>query len=396
MLRFFLATALAVSLAGCRGTPPTLEQAVAQYAGSPTPNRATEAVVASGTARVFVLELSLPTGVTLVDATEADDRAEKRSAAALDLEVTETKIALGLVEAPAWSRSTETFTEEGYQNLLKQGGRVAPGSKLKREVSLGNEGGRTVEHVSYTGTFESPSDARFEKVGRPRAEAAAYWKPMLDEQRATLAALAPAPAKSRSAPYEMRARWRYVTFDSPPASMEDAALYTATAAGPCVACMNAATKHDAVFLYGFGAAGVDPGKFTPAQLAAGVALTDAKISIGSIVERDRLTVARPSAARLTLRLEKSCPARVVRIDDTLVVDNGSGVIAVPRTDAVFWHELRDATCAKNPTTVRDVVGPAPPPIPAGVTRNNPAEFWISQHKAELARLERHEFKLAPP
>lgn len=385
----FVTGAIALSLTGCRNMPsPALDETL-------TSSPSAETVVASGNAQVFVLELSLPKGVTLMDAKEADERTAKRAVAALDLEVTEKKIALGLVEEHAWSRHTMTLSEEGYRNLLKRGGRVAPGG-LKREVSRGGEGGKTVEYVSYTGTFETPSEGRYEKVGRPRAEAAAYWKSTLDTQRATLAALGPEPRKKKAAPYEVRARWRYVTFDPPPRSLEDAQLQGGASTGAIGACMNEATKRRAVYLRGFGAPGVDPGKFTPAQLAAGVGLPDAVIRIASIVERDPWTVERPTAGRLMLRLEKSCPARVVRVDDTVVVSNGSGIIAVPQREAHSWYELRDATCLKDPTTMREVFGPAPAPIPGNEVRNNPVEFWISQHKAELERLERKQFKLALP
>lgn len=340
---------------------------------------------------MFVLELSLPKGMTYLDATEADEKTEKRAAAALALEVTEKKIALGLVEGPVWERHEMRISEARYKELLARGARVSRDVALKREVSRGSGG----DHVTYIGTFEIPSDGSFEQVGRPRAEAAAFWKPMLDQQRATLAALAPAPAVKPATPYEVRARWRYVVFDPPPPSLEGVDLSGTGPEGTCVACLNEAKKRGAIFLWTLGAPGVDLSTRTADDLWRGVALHEASITIGTIFDKVARTVRRPTAGRLSLRQEASCPARVVRLEQTLLVGNGSGVIAVPDYQERVWHELRDATCAIEPTRTEEIFGPAPP-VPEGIVQTSPARFWISQHEAELARLARKQFKLSLP
>jgi len=103
-----------------------------------------------------------------------------------------------------------------------------------------------------------------------------------------------------------------------------------------------------------------------------------------------------TTGRLTLRRVTRCPAHLVRVDQTLVVDTGSGVIAVPRREAQTWHELRDAACAGKGYTVHEVLGLPPPPRPPDVVKNQPARFWIEQHRAELARLKRGESKQQLP
>ena len=84
----------------------------------------------------------------------------------------------------------------------------------------------------------------------------------------------------------------------------------------------------------------------------------------------------------------------MRVEDTLVIDKGSAVIAVPHREAQTWHELRDAACVAAVDLVHEVFGPSRP-LPSD-TAKNPARFWIEQHRAELARLERGEFKQTPP
>jgi hypothetical protein len=80
------------------------------------------------------------------------------------------------------------------------------------------------------------------------------------------------------------------------------------------------------------------------------------------------------------------------MEGTLVIDKGSDVIAVPHREAQTWHELRDAACVGTVGPVHEVIGPSRPLLPD--TGKNPARFWIEQHRAEIARLERGEFKQA--
>jgi hypothetical protein len=90
----------------------------------------------------------------------------------------------------------------------------------------------------------------------------------------------------------------------------------------------------------------------------------------------------------------SCPARVVRVDDTVVVGKGADVIAVPYRDAQTWHELRDAACVVMVDLKHEAFGPSQPLPPD--TAKSSARFWIGEHRAELARLKRGDFKQALP
>jgi hypothetical protein len=348
--------------------------------------------VADVTANVFVLELWLPEGLSRADAEAAETRALQREAAELELKVTETKVELGLVEETRWLRSTVTLTEEGFQRLAQRGSRVVPGTEVRRTTSLrAGPDGQPVETHSYTVTVESPA-GRYEVAGRPRAEAAGYWALALKAQRAGLAALPPAEER-RPERLELRERWRYVTVSPPLPQLEEGGFHTNTSDGQgCRACAEKAHKRHARYLGSFGAPGVDPTTLPAGDLDAGIELGDAVF--GDAAEAERIRVERPSAGRLTLRRTATCPARVVRVEDTLLIHMGSGVIGVPHREAQTWHELRDAACAGTVDAVHEVFGLSRP-LPRDTVKN-PARFWIEQHRAELARLKRGEFKPPPP
>jgi hypothetical protein len=70
---------------------------------------------------VFVLERSLPEGLSRADAEAAETRALQREAAGLALRVTEIKVELGLVEETRWHRKSMTLTEEGFQGPARRG-----------------------------------------------------------------------------------------------------------------------------------------------------------------------------------------------------------------------------------------------------------------------------------
>ena len=110
--------ALGVAGCGCRGGPGNGTGARGASLGGFGP--AVTTPLADVTANVFVLELSLPEGLSRADAQAAETRALRREAAELELKVTETKVELGLVEETRWLRKTVTLTEEGFRGLARR------------------------------------------------------------------------------------------------------------------------------------------------------------------------------------------------------------------------------------------------------------------------------------
>ena len=113
------AVALGVAGCGCRAGPGNGTGARGASLGGFGP--AVTTPVADVTANVFVLELSLPEGLSRADAEAAETRALQREVAELALKVTETKVELGLVEKTRWNRRTMTLTEEGFQGFRSAG-----------------------------------------------------------------------------------------------------------------------------------------------------------------------------------------------------------------------------------------------------------------------------------
>jgi hypothetical protein len=351
--------------------------------------------VAEVTANVFVLELWLPEGLSRADAEAAETRSLQHEAAELALKVTETKIGLGLVEKTRWSRRTMTLTEEGFRGLARRGSRLVPGAEIRRSTSRGaGRNGQPVETHSYTVTVESPT-GRYEVAGRPRAEAERFWGPALEEQRATLAALPP-PESRPEGRLEVRERWRYVAVHPPVSQLEEVQLYSRTRDGQfCRACADKAHKRNALYLSSLGTPGVDPATLPAGALEAGIEIEGREVVFGGTDQDDPIRVGRPSPGRLTLRRAASCPARIVRVEDTPIIHWGADVIAFPHREDQTWHELRDAACVvEEGGPAHEVFGPSRP-LTAD-TAKNPARFWIDQHRAELARLERGELKQALP
>jgi hypothetical protein len=350
--------------------------------------------VAEVTANVFVLELSLPEGLSRADAEAADTRALQREAAQLALKVTETKIGLGLVEKTRWARRTVTLTEEGFQGLARRGSRVVPGTEVRRSTTRGaGSNGQPVETHSYTVTVESPA-GRYEEAGRPRAEAEKFWAPALAEQRATLAALPP-PEDRPPGRLELRERWRYVTVSPPVPELEGVAFHTLTRFREvCGACAEKARERHALFLRSLGSPGVEAAALPKAALDGGIDIEQPEVAFGGADEADPTRVERTPSGRLSLRKIASCPARIVRVEDTVVVGRSADVIAVSYRDAQTWHELRDAACVVTIDPKHEVFGPSQ--VVPRDTAKNPARFWIGEHRAELARLERGDFKQALP
>jgi hypothetical protein len=82
----------------------------------------------------------------------------------------------------------------------------------------------------------------------------------------------------------------------------------------------------------------------------------------------------------------------VRVEDTVVIGKSADVIAVPYRDAQTWHELR-GDCVRGGDQTHEGGGPARS-LPPDAARKT-ARFQIGEHRAELARLERREFKQLP-
>jgi len=383
--------ALGVASGGCTGKPGIGAGRGASLGGL---GPAVTTPVADVTASVFVLELSLPAGVSRADAEAAETRALQREAAELALKVTETKVELGLIEQTRWSRGTMTLTEEGLQGLARRGSRVVPGTEIRRSTSRrAGPNGQSVDSHSYTVTVESPT-GRYEVAGRPRAEAEKFWAPALQSQRATLAALPP-PESARPGRLELRERWRYVTVLPPVPQLEGVRLHSNTRDGQfCRACADKALKRRALYLSSLGTPGVDLATLPSGALDAGIEPEGPQVIFGGTDQADPIRVERPSDGRLTLRRAASCPGRIVRVEDTVIIHWGSDVIRWPRREDQTWHELRDAECIGPAGPLHETFGPSRwiPPN----TVKQPARFWIEQHRAELARLERGELKQALP
>jgi hypothetical protein len=353
--------------------------------------------VAEVTADVLVLELWLPEGVSTAAAEAAETRALEREAALLALEVTRTKIELGVVEETRWSRGTMTLTEEGLENLRKRGGRVVPGTETRTSISVGSDrDGRPVETRSYTVTVESPA-GRHEVAGRPRAEAERHWQPTLALQRAALAALPPPDDRPKGS-LEVRERWTYVVASPAPPELDGSPLSTKQRNGEvCRACADLAHGRQALFLSSFGTPGVDPATLPAGTLDAGLEIEERQFVFGGVHDRETIRLERPAGGRLVLRRAARCAGRVVRVEDTLTVGRTADVIAVPIREAHTWHELRDADCVRADRLRHEVFGPPPPPrLPGSMTRNHPARFRVEEHRREIARLRRGEFKRPPP
>jgi hypothetical protein len=339
------------------------------------------------------LELWLPEGLSRADAEAAETRALQRRAAELELRVTETKVERGLVEETRWVRKTMTLTEEAYHGLGRRGARLAPGTAIRRSTTRGTgPSGQPVETHSYTVTVESPG-GRYEVAGRPRAEAERYWAPALQAQRAALGALPP-PEGHAPGRLEVRERWRYVTVSPPVPQLEGVVFHTLTRFRQvCGRCADTARERQALFLRSLGSAGVDAGAFARGALDAGIEIEGREVVFGGVDDGEPVRVEPLSAGRLTLRQMASCPAHVVRVEDTVVIGHSADVIAVPYRDAQTWHELRGA-CVGGGEKRHVVFGPSQR-LPPDAARK-PARFWIEQHQAELDRLERGELKQPLP
>jgi hypothetical protein len=323
-------------------------------------NRQTEALEA-GTANVFVLEVSLPAGLTQAEQDALDDRRLRREVAALELQVSERKQAKGLVVRERWSTQ-----EVGFPASQLSEHRLAPDAGVIHETI---DGEPWVRATILRGPFEA------EVAGLPREEVDAAWAPVLERQRATLAAIDAEPVAAPR-PLEVAERIRFVTLYPPAPMIEEAGFSD----DRCSACLQAAARHRAIYTRSLGFLPFQPRAVLRAQLEEGLPLTGS-VSFGSVAEASSSSVDVPSSGRAVVRLEKSCPATLVEVRDTVTVGTGSGVIAVPVREERGWTELRDATCAGSGETQRVVVGRG-----AVVARSgqNPLSSRVMQLRAVLA------------
>lgn len=162
----------------------------------------------------------------------------------------------------------------------------------------------------------------------------------LQALRDELAALDETPKRAAAEGLEVREQLEFVVLYPQVPMIEERGF---SSDPTCAACLDAAARHRAIPLRSFGSPGLDLRTVDRASLEAGVRLTGA-ISVGSIEESNTASVHVPSQGKAVLKLVRSCPAKVVRVDDTLTVGTGSGVIAVPRREERSWHELREAGC----------------------------------------------------
>lgn len=124
----------------------------------------------------------------------------------------------------------------------------------------------------------------------------------------------------------------------------------------CKPCAREAIANHAVLMRSSGFSPVDLQTVTHEQLVAGVEL-HGHFSVGSASESNTISLAAPPEGRATVRLVESCKAKVLRVEKKLNAGNGGGVIAVPNYVEHAWYELREAPCAGDGTTTRNLVGP---------------------------------------
>lgn len=390
MDRRLLLLPLVLGASACCCDPPFVRELVddpgARARGAPAQ--------ATVTVRRFALELHLPPGSSAQQLAEAEERALEREAAELALKVTERKVELGLIEVPTLSAPRRiSLTEEGFRRWEREGGRILADAGIERETIHSYRDGREVTEHRYTFTAQTELGRREER-GRPREEAERYWRPVLERQRAALAALpaaAPLPAESER-PLELRERWRFVTLGERLPLLEEGGFHSRTRRGHvCGTCIARAERGGGIFVRSYGEPGLDLGAVPAEELAAGVALEAGRVSFGGADWSEPTVLEKPAGAKLVLRLEASCTAKLTRVEERVVVGTGSGVIAIPEREDQFWHELRDVGCAPRLATEHQVFGaPAAPRGRAGVVSSSPTRFWIKQHRAELERLERLE------
>lgn len=337
-MRALLPSVVASFLTGCcccgGGGPARTDDAPWRKA-TETARGARTSPLTAGTANVWVLEVSLPRGADAKQEAADDVERAQHELAELEVAVLEARIRKGVSEGP----------------------RPFPSMPGPEVVST-------------------------------REAAATYWKDALAERKALLAARPPLPPRDDAPPpLELRQRVEFVTVFPPVPAVEESGFHTLAPNDACAACLGQASQRHVIFLRSFGSPGLDVSAVTAEALRAGVDLPGPELVFHPACERDDRKLALPKGAKAHLRLKESCPANVVRIDDRVVVDTGGGVIAVPKYGDMFWHELRDAPCVKNTSTVTENFGTPLPVEDPSVHHSRPMVFqWVKEKREELERL----------
>jgi hypothetical protein len=103
--------------------------------------------------------------------------------------------------------------------------------------------------------------------------------------------------------------------------------------------------------------------------------------IGSVGEANTRSIEISSAGKGVVTLIESCPAEVAFVTKSVHVGNGSGVIAVPRSEERSWFELRGASCAQPAGIVEEILVKTEPK-PRATTENG---FRIMQLRTMIER-----------
>lgn len=117
----------------------------------------------------------------------------------------------------------------------------------------------------------------------------------------------------------------------------------------CAVCLPEAVAHHAALLRTSGLAPFDLQKVTREELMKGFEL-HGRFTVGSPADANSMTITAPPEGRAKLRLVESCKATVLLVEKKVEIS--------PRKfEEQRWYELRDAPCASDATTTREVVGP---------------------------------------
>ncbi|PZR08407.1 MAG: hypothetical protein DI536_24830 [Archangium gephyra] len=148
----------------------------------------------------------------------------------------------------------------------------------------------------------------------------------------------------------------------------------------CHQCIRAARG---LYVSSFGSVPIDLQTVTREDLLAGVRVTG-RGSIESIATDSQTEFDLPPEGQVQLRLVESCPAKLVKVTDSIKVSNGDGVIAVPRYEERSWFELRGATCVGSGGVDRKDIGPVVQPS----TRSSPSaeRLMLLRSQADRANI----------
>ncbi|MGC4119524.1 MAG: hypothetical protein QM765_34130 [Myxococcales bacterium] len=281
------------------------------------------------------------------------------------VELLEAKTERGVMEVREQKVIRVKYTAENWERK-KATAKRPPDGKIEPSTTMApQQPGRPAHEVPAV-IVEEYQEQMPKEVVRTPEEARAYWAPQLEEARKALEneqALAKARAEKevaggaeQSPPVE-RTR---VSFAVLPLSMRQVMFepprhprgYAVDQTGP--------RRRSAYALSSTGSVSPEPQAFVDrAALEKGVELTE-RITVTG-VDSDQETTYDPKDGKLVLKLVGRCPVRVFHVRQELI-DNGAGVIAVPRSAGFAeWYEIALPRCADAPrlqTRVTDLVAGA--------------------------------------